>query len=42
MAVSSRSRFILYYTDLFQKVHFIENVTKYDNDSHPRYRHLWQ
>jgi uncharacterized protein (TIGR02246 family) len=22
-----------YYTDLFQKVHFIENVTKYDNDS---------
>src|SRR4029077_1495979 len=31
--IKERQAIEKYYTDLFQKVHFIENVTKYDNDS---------
>jgi ketosteroid isomerase-like protein len=31
--IKGRQAIEKYYTDLFQKVHFIENVTKYDKDS---------
>jgi hypothetical protein len=40
--IKGRQAIEKYYTDLFQKVHFIENVTKYDKDSPPPNRRLWQ